>query len=180
MNLIIKRLAVAAVIVATSGGIALAQSGTSSDDARRQPLSDQDKQFLSYAAEDNQAEIQLCLLAEKKATDLGLKAFARLMVNDHVGVESRLAALANVEQFELSNGNGEDGDKTLAKMQSTKKADFDSEFLKAQIEDHSNDVKKFSDIEKTSQNEGVKRFAAETLPILQQHARLAKAVKSSL
>ena len=52
--------------------------------------------------------------------------------------------------------------------------------LKAQIEDHENDVKKFSNIEKTTQNEGVKRFAAETLPILQQHAHLAKAVKSSL
>jgi putative membrane protein len=172
--------AITTAIFIASAAAASAQSGTPSDDARRQPLSDEDKQFLSYAAEDNQAEIQLCLLAEKKAHDLALKAFARLMVNDHVGVESRLAALANGEQIELPNGNGEEGDKTLSKMQSTKTADFDNEFLKAQIEDHANDVKKFSDIEKTTQNKGVKRFAAETLPILQQHARLAKAVKSSL
>lgn len=71
---------------------------------------------------------------------MALKAFARLMVNDHVGIESRLAALAN----------------------------------------HANDVKKFSTIETSSQNEGVKRFAAEALPILQQHAQLAKAIKSKL
>jgi putative membrane protein len=180
MNPASRIIAIATAILVASGAAALAQSGTPSDDARRQPLSGQDKQFLSYAAEDNQAEIQLCLLAEKKAHDLALKAFARLMVNDHVGVESRLAALANGEQIELPNGNGEEGDKTLSKMQSTKTADFDGEFLKAQIEDHANDVKKFSDIEKTTQNEGVKRFAAETLPILQQHARLAKAVKASL
>jgi len=109
----------------------LAQSGTSSDSARRQPLSDQDKQFLSYAAEDNQAEIQLCLLAEKKAHDLAVKAFARLMVNDHIGVESRLAALANGEQIDLPNGNGEEGDKVLSKMQSTQREDFDEAFLKA-------------------------------------------------
>lgn len=149
-----------------------------SDNARRQPLSDQDRQFLSYAAEDNQAEIQLCLLAEKKAHDPALKAFARLMVNDHVGVESRLAALANGEQLDLPNGNGEEGDKTLSKMQSTQPAGFDNDFLKAQIEDHANDVKKFSNIEKTTQNEGVKRFAAETLPILQQHASLVHSVRS--
>ena len=70
------------------------------------------------------------------------------MVNDHVGVESRLAALANGEQIDLLNGNGEEGDKTLSKMQLTKAADFDNEFLKAQIEDHANDIKKFSEIEK--------------------------------
>jgi predicted outer membrane protein len=65
-------------------------------------------------------------------------------------------------------------------MQSTPTDHFDEELLKAQIEDHAIDVKKFSDIEKTTQNEGVRRFAAETLPILQQHAKLAKAVKSNL
>ena len=180
MNAIIRVTAVTTAILLTSGAIALAQSGTPSDNGRRQPLSDQDKQFLSYAAEDNQSEIQLCLLAEKKAKDLALKAFARLMVNDHVAVESRLAALANGEQIELPNGNGEEGDKTLSKMQSTPTAKFDQEFLKAQIEDHENDVKKFSNIETTTQNQGVKRFAAETLPVLQQHEHLAKAVKASL
>lgn len=180
MNATSRIIAVTTAVLIASGAAALAQSAPPSGDARRQPLSGQDKQFLSYAAEDNQAEIQLCILAEKKAHDLALKAFARLMVNDHVGVESRLAALANGEQIDLPNGNGEEGDKTLSKMQLTKAADFDNEFLKAQIEDHANDIKKFSDIEKTTQNEGVKRFAAETLPILQQHARLAKAVKASL
>src|SRR3954452_10671470 len=155
MKATIRLVALATALLSVRGASALAQSGTSSDSARRQPLSGQDKQFLSYAAEDNQAEIQLCILAEKKAHDLALKAFARLMVNDHVGVESRLAALANGEQIELPNGNGEEGDKTLSKMQLTKAADFDNEFLKAQIEDHANDIKKFSDIEKTTQNEGV-------------------------
>lgn len=176
----IGKLAIITTVLMAFASGAMAQGGTPSDNARREPLSEQDRQFLSYAAEDNQAEIQLCLLAEKKANDLALKAFARLMVNDHVGVESRLAALANGERTELPNGNGDEGDKTLSKMQSTPIEHFDEEFLKAQIEDHANDVKKFSDIEKKTQNEGVRRFAAETLPILQQHAKLAKAVKSNL
>jgi putative membrane protein len=93
--------------------MALAQGKTPGDNARQQPLSEQDKQLLSYAAEDNQAEIQLCLLAEEEANDLALKAFARLMVNDHVGVESRLAALANGERTELPNGNGDEGDNAV-------------------------------------------------------------------
>jgi putative membrane protein len=65
------------------------------------------------------------------------------MVNDHVSVESRLAALANGVKIELPNGNGEEGDKTLQKMQSTSAVEFGNEFLKAQIEDHGTTLKSF-------------------------------------
>lgn len=53
-----------------------------------QPLSPQDMQWLHYAATDNQGEIQECLLAEKHAQSLAVKAFARLMVDDHIAIES--------------------------------------------------------------------------------------------
>ena len=53
-------------------------------------LGEADQNFLSAAAEDSQAEIQLCLVAEKRATNPALKAFARLMVDDHVEIERRL------------------------------------------------------------------------------------------
>jgi len=53
-------------------------------------LGEADQNFLSSAAKDSQAEIQLCLVAEKRATNPALKAFARLMVDDHVEIERRL------------------------------------------------------------------------------------------
>ena len=68
----------------------------SSDAARRQQgLSDQDKKFLDYVAKVNQAEIQLCLYAAKKAQSPAIKAFARLMVNDHGAVGKQLTSLVN-------------------------------------------------------------------------------------
>ena len=53
------------------------------------------------------------------------------MVNDHIGVETGLAALANGEQIDLPNGNGEEGDKVLSKMQSTQREDFDKAFTES-------------------------------------------------
>lgn len=53
-------------------------------------LDEADQNFLSSAAEDSQTEIELCLVAKKRATNLALKAFARLMVDDHVDIERRL------------------------------------------------------------------------------------------
>ena len=68
---------------------------------------------------------------------------------------AKSTTLANGERTELPNGNGDEGDKTLSGIAVNSNHGFDEELLKAQIEDHAIDVKKFSDIEKTTQNEGV-------------------------
>lgn len=144
-----------------------------------QPLSQQDKEFFSYAAEDNQAEIALCLLAEKKAHSPAVKAFARLMVDDHVAVESRLAVVANAEKAELPEGVGEEGKKTHDKLDPLTGSEFETAFLKAQISDHENDLKRFDHETSTTNNVALRQFASETGPILEQHLDLAKAIQSS-
>lgn len=148
--------------------------------AGQEPLGGKDRQFLNYAAEDNQAEIQLCLLAEKRATSPALKAFARLMVDDHVEVESRLAALGNELHADLSDGIGKDGQETQSKLAPLTGNGFESAFMQAQIKDHSEDIQKFSDEVRSTQNTRIKQFANETVPILQQHLALARAVEAQL
>jgi putative membrane protein len=139
-----------------------------------------DQQFLNYAAEDNQAEIQVCLLAEKRAVNPALKAFARLMVNDHVQIESRLAALGNELHASLSDGIGKEGQETRSKMAQLTGDAFESAFMQTQIKDHSEDIEKFSNEMHSSENTRIKQFATETVPILQQHLALARAVQAQL
>ena len=55
-----------------------------------------DKQFLDFAAQVNQSEIQGGLAAEKKADAAAVRAYARLMVLDHMALESQLAAIATL------------------------------------------------------------------------------------
>ena len=143
-------------------------------------LSQQDKQFLEYAAQDNQAEIQTCLLAEKLAQAPAVKAFARLMVDDHVQIESQLAATGSAESASLPNGVGQEGQKTLSSLEPLNGPGFDREFLKDQIQDHSHDVQRYDHESHTSRNDTVLHYVNETLPILKQHLALAQAVQTSL
>ena len=143
-------------------------------------LSSEDKQFLKYAAEDNQAEIDLCILAEKKARSPAVKAFARLMVNDHVQIESRLAAVSESENADLPDGIGKDGQQTKAKLEPLSGKEFEKEFMQAQIKDHSDDLKKFSDEEASTQNRALRQYSAETRPLLVQHLDLAKSIVGSI
>ena len=159
----------------------LAQSAQASGtDAGRQGMSSEDRKFLNYAAEDNQAEIALCILAEKKASSPAVKAFARLMVDDHVEIESRLAAVSNAEKADLPDGLGNEGEQTKAKLEPLTGKNFETEFMRAQIEDHGNDLKRFSQEESSTKNDSLHQYAAATRPILDQHLELAKAVQEAL
>ena len=172
----IRLLTFAALAAATP---ALAQS-TPPAMAPPQPLSQSDQQFLTYAAEDNQAEIALCLLAEKRADSPAVKAFARLMVDDHVQIESELAAVADAQKAKLPEGVGEDGKKTHDKLDPLDGKEFDAAFMKAQIKDHGNDIKRFAQQVSSTNNKNLRRYASETGPILSQHLALAMAVQGSV
>lgn len=91
-----SKLMVAALVFLATPAFAQTQASA----APAQPLSSQDKQFLSTAAEDNHAEIEAALLAETKADNLAVKAFSRLMVDDHTMIASHFALLANAENFD--------------------------------------------------------------------------------
>jgi len=143
-------------------------------------LDQTDQKFLNYAAEDNQAEIRLCLVAEKRAANPALKAFARLMVDDHAEVESRLAALGNELQVNLSDDVGKEGQETLSRLKPLGGQEFEQEFMQAQIKDHSDDIEKYSDERSKTQNGRIRQFVSETIPILQQHLALARAVDAQV
>jgi putative membrane protein len=86
-------LVVVSLFLATS---AVAQQGSSA-------INQNGKGFLDFAAEVNESEIQGGLIAEKKAAAPAVRAFARLMVLDHMGLESQLAALATESGVQLPN-----------------------------------------------------------------------------
>lgn len=143
-------------------------------------ISSADKDFITYAAQDNHAEIEACLLAENRAADDAVKAFTRLMVDDHVQIASRLAAMTNVEGTEAPNGVGEEGQKTLSELKEQPAGKFDRQFMQHQIKDHEHDLQRFKEIQSQTENSRLKQFASETYPILQQHLALAKAVEELL
>jgi putative membrane protein len=163
-----------------SGSFAQQPAAPGTGAQANQPLSAQDAKWLRYAAQDNQGEIQLCLLAEKRAQRLAVRAFARLMVDDHVQIESQLASVASDNPDLLPNDFGQDSQKTLTKLQPLQGPEFDREFIKAQIEDHTNDIKKFTMELESTQNTDIRRYAAMTLPLLRQHLQLAQAVQSQM
>ena len=152
---------------------AVAQQGPSA-------ISQSDKEFLDFAAKVNQSEIQGGLAAEKKADAPAVRAFARLMVLDHMELESQLAGIATENGVELPSGPSEEAEQGMAKLQTMSGSKFDTAFMQDMIRGHEHAVQRFESEKGQAQARSVQAVVAAALPILQQHLALAQAVQSGI
>ena len=105
---------------------------------------DGDKKFLAMAAQGDQNEIVLGKLAAQKATNPAVKAFAQKMVQDHTQMSASMKPF--VEQWGLTISNGPDADtqKVWDKLYALSGKDFDKEYMKEMVSDHSKDLEAFT------------------------------------
>jgi putative membrane protein len=141
-----------------------------------------ERRFIEKAAADGMAEVALGKLAEQRASDPKVKAFAQRMVQDHTKANQELMDLARAKGVTppatLDREHRRDSEK-LGKLQG---AQFDREFMKHMVDDHKDAVQDFEKASRSIQDPELKDFAARTLPTLQEHRQIAQttydAVKS--
>jgi putative membrane protein len=147
---------------------------------RSSAISQGDKEFLDFAATVNQSEIQGGLAAEKKADAPAVRAFARLMVFDHMELESQLASVATQSGVELPSGTGEQAKQEMANLQTMNGSKFDTAYMQDMVQGHQHVIEKFKAEKGKAQAQRVEAVVTATLPILEQHLALAQAVQSEI
>ena len=105
---------------------------------------DSDKKFLATAAQGDQNEIALSKLAEQKATNPDVKAFAEKMVTEHTQLDESMQPF--VQQWGLTAPTGPDADhqKEWDKLNGLSGEAFDKEYMKAMVSDHAKAYRAFS------------------------------------
>ena len=138
------------------------------------------KQFLDFAADVNQSEIQGGLVAQNRAEAPAVRAFARLMVLDHMGLESQLAAVAAENGVQLPNQPSEQSKQQMATLQGMSGAKFDAAYMQHMVQGHQQAVQRFKSEKGQAQSQPVEAVVGATLPIIEQHLALAQAVLSEI
>jgi len=165
----------AAASASGPGATATATKGdTKASASASSKLDRADRKFIEQAATDGMKEVEVSRTVASKATDPGVKAFAERMVKDHSEANKKLMDLAQSKGLQLptdlKRGDRKDVEK-MAKMDPDK---MDKAYMKDQVKDHKKDVKAFEKEAKDGKDADVKRFAADTLPTLQEHLKLAQ------
>lgn len=141
-------------------------------------LNQADHTFLRQAAIGGMAEVDLARLAEQKSGSDAVKRFAQRMVQDHTKANDRLAALAKARDVPLPKTPDEEHRAMRAALEKARGADFDRTYLQGQIIDHQKTAQLLSYQIGSGQDVELKSFAADILPTVLEHLRMAQALQA--
>jgi putative membrane protein len=114
--------------------------------------SDDDKKFLAMAAQSDQNEIALSKLAEQKATNPAVKAFAEKMITEHTQMTESMKPFVDAWGLTPPTGPDVDHQKELDKLNGLSGNDFDKAYMKDMVSDHSKALTAFTKEAKDTQD----------------------------
>jgi putative membrane protein len=148
--------------------------------APQHELNQKDMEFVKKAAIGGMAEVELGKLAQQNGHSPDVKSFGARMVQDHSRAADQLTNVAKdrgvqlPQQLDTEHMAMRD---RLAKLQGDA---FDRAYMKMMVADHDKDMKEFRRQAQTGQDRELKRFARETLTVIEQHDQLAHNIERSM
>jgi len=140
--------------------------------AQQEPAHLTNEEFVTVAARSGLAEVQLAKLAETRAARPEVQAFARRMLDDHTQANQKLKDLAEQKGILMPSDLDQEHQDAAAALSQLDGEAFDREYLRGQVKDHREAVALFATEATQTEDEDLKSFATETLPILREHLRM--------
>lgn len=144
-------------------------------------ISMSDKRFLKNAAEAGNFEVEGSKLALKKSQDADIIRFAKMMTEDHAQAAMKLKDLATRRGVELPKEPSLLQQAKLKYLEMRDGVKFDKSYAsQIGVSAHEQAVKLFEDAAEDAQNPDIKKFAADTLPVLKKHLEEAKRIDAKV
>jgi putative membrane protein len=143
-------------------------------------LAGPDETFVTKAAAGGLAEVELGKLAAQKASDPDVKAFGQRMVDDHSKANDKLKEIATTKGVTVPTQLKGEAKSLYDKLSKASGAAFDKMYMHDMLMDHQKDVKEFEKESSSAKDSDVKQFAADTLPTLKEHLKLAQTTASKV
>ena len=139
-------------------------------------LNSKDHDFIMEAAMGGLMEVELGRVAAQKGTSEAVKQFGQRMVDDHSKANTELMTLAQSKGITLPTTLDDKHRSELTKISAMTGAEFDRAYSKMMLSDHKKDVSEFEKQSTRGTDPDLKAFATQTLPTLQEHLQMAKAL----
>jgi putative membrane protein len=133
-----------------------------------------DTRFAREAAQGGMAEIQLGKLATARASNQMVKAFGERMVVQHGAAGDQLKAAAQKENITLPASVNSRDQQIYDRLAKLSGSAFDRVYAKDMVDDHEKDLQAFQNEATSGSDENVKAFAAQSIPMIQEHLNQAR------
>ncbi len=142
--------------------------------------SDSDKQFLAKAAQSDVNEIKLSQLAEEKATNPAVKAFAQKMVAEHRKLSASMKPFADSWGLTAPTDLDDDHKQEYSKLNGLSGADFDKEYMDQMVSDHAKALDAFTSEAKDTKDAKFKAAVLKGKTVVAAHKSMAYDLKKKL
>jgi putative membrane protein len=158
---------------------AFAQPSPSTAGTPAAPLSAADANFAKEATIGGQFEVETGKVAERSSNPQ-VRQFGARMVKDHSAAGAKLKSIASERSVTVPQELDAQHAQIRDHLASLKGAEFDHEYMREMVKDHDEDARTFADAARTLTDRQLKRFAADTLPVIQTHDRMAHQIEASI
>ncbi len=133
-----------------------------------------DTAFVKTAASGGMAEVEVAKIAATQAKNDDVKKFAEMLVKDHTKANEELKSAAKAANIAVPEKIDDKHQKHVDTFKNYKGTNFDKDFVKHEVADHTEAVALFTRASKEAKNKELKDFATKALPTLQKHLEEAK------
>lgn len=141
-------------------------------------LNSADRKFVMEAAMGGMKEVELGRLAAERGASDAVKQFGQRMVDDHSRANSELMQLVASKGVTPPVALDAKHQAAVAKMSRLSGAAFDRAYAKEMVKDHNKTIALFQREAMRGADADLKAFAQKTLPALQEHLSMARALPS--
>jgi putative membrane protein len=167
------------LICGMSAALLTAGSAGAADGTRTGQLPSPDDKFVQDAVAGGKTEVQLGQMASQKATMPMVREYGTRMAQDHSKANEELNRILT-EQGITEPGATEKTTRSTGRLENMNGPDFDRAYMNAMMKDHKNDIAEFKKEAANGRDPEIRDYAARTLPVLEEHLRMAKQVQANM
>lgn len=155
--------------------VAQEENGSKSDGIKN---AEDDAQYLVEAAATDLQEIEIGKLAQQKSSDQDVKAFGKMLEEDHMKSSAEVKKLAQIKSISLPGTLTKDGQKMYEELDEKTGLDFDRKFAEMMVDGHQKAIDKMSKAAEGASDEEIRAWASSKIPTLTGHLEHAKSLKA--
>jgi putative membrane protein len=133
-----------------------------------------DKSFAKRATVNGMIDVEMGKLAAEKGSSSEVKQFGQKMADERAKSNDQLKEIASRESIAIPDALTAKQRSHIDKLSKLSGEEFDQAYLKDQVKSQGNDVREYQMEAEDGSDAGVKNFAAQTLPSLQENLKTAK------
>lgn len=141
-------------------------------------LASADREFVTKATKDGQAEVGLATLAQKKATSDKARTLAAQLRTDHDRANAELMEIARRKGASVDPAPTEEQTQAVSKLTDISGAAFDSAYADQMVKDHQKAIQLFEGYSRNGPDADLRAFATKTLPTLRHHLEMAQTARA--